>query len=182
MFPSPDSFCLAIGVTWPAWSAWQAMPAAAGNRKSRSRPTRLPKRPRSKLQKQGQAEQGKANEIVKQEVNGQEAEVLRTAYILLDAANGSNYLGHRVKAMKAVKDACTTLDKRILAKGSQSADRGNHAPGRNRRLCESEPKGGRRDHRTPDDRRRPTLPGRSVARSTPGCAGQEQPETACRQG
>lgn len=47
----------------------------------------------------------------------QEAAVLRTAYMLIAAAN-PNYHGHRVKAMNRIEQAVTILDKSVYRQGT----------------------------------------------------------------
>jgi hypothetical protein len=56
-------------------------------------------------------------EAANQQVNFDEAEALREAYILVTAAN-HDYAGHRVKAMHALQEAVKLLDKKVMKKGT----------------------------------------------------------------
>src|SRR4051794_31880205 len=68
---------------------------------------------------ESQAQQGKkkGDQAQKQQMNLNEAEVLREAYLLLAAAN-HDYKGHRAKAMEHVHAAYQRLDHKVLRKGT----------------------------------------------------------------
>jgi hypothetical protein len=58
-----------------------------------------------------------AKQVINQQMNFNEAEVLREAYVLLAAAN-SNYQGHCGKAMNHIQEAVRLLDVKVLTKGT----------------------------------------------------------------
>jgi hypothetical protein len=58
-----------------------------------------------------------AQKMLREEYKGKESEALKTAYVLMAAANG-DYDGHRAKAMKHVENAFEGLDANIMKNGT----------------------------------------------------------------
>ncbi len=67
--------------------------------------------------KQGSKKPTPEQEAANQQVNFNEAEALREAYVLVTAAN-HDYAGHRVKAMHELQEAVKVLDTKIMKKGT----------------------------------------------------------------